>query len=1023
MIKGDRLIINQKGISISEKKMQEIRIYKGSQVHILPFRTFEFRPKESGTQFPVDIFLTPIPPEKWPFVMRFNIRLTNRPGTFRKVYKFLEKLHINVISSETIRSGHHHDTLNVLGVVTRLEIKSLKRIFKELKSWKEDRGKIYKTIYSGVYNVKDLTHYFAGKKYRDFKKNIIEKMERAENSEQKQKFKELLKKIDENLQYSEESDKYYFNFSEINRIYKSTMKEDLNHDYYAKVPMNFVKKDISEENGEKANFHTPMWYDIIEAYVKKTEELEDGEFHENVQRGIDDEYKTIKKRIARFLKEDSEEKSSHKKGEENNKYEEDLVKNFREYAWKNPEKKEINDDFGNFVPLLIDHLRKDYEINRNGEELSTIIEVIGIQLDLAKDETKGSQEKHKFYKQLVVLTKLILESLKKIKFCKLEKDADLKKILENLEEELENLHKNPGDASHNEFNEKLGVYLAYRYRDANEITIEELLEAEIKRARPKVFKLKSNKSIEPGDKHFLIQKEMLILKAILSALVTYKKMLSYRFKLLLVEDSLEYDKCKYEPEDFINLPTENYIYNIQYYKHILRYPYFANRAILHSSLHNPFWKLKMLNVIDRLKRLPQESSGDWDVEPASDLDPITISALEMLSHASYHRVYEKDFTVKADDSFIPFPSRFPTELLNDLFPAGNLSTYGIASFNSEALTCRICPIPISKLHRFAEIQLTKTRSCHEDCVKQGKENLKELQKKYLQQMKKRLKENEGEDMEDNSIFVNYDHYISEEAACGSEGDLDSDIYCNGSSMGLMSTWLKGLSRPIDPEEKYGFNFNIWRTFNKTTLLDDQSESGDITVWAQAIKKDFLRFPPDINSLIRENFNANLQKKFPHGHLRGENIKVDEFSSSRIFVSLPFQHPMRKEWLTYITRVGKQSGFSEIKATETYTKPVTEEVGRDIRNSIAMIQILSFPGIDDEKNQGLEWLYAEYLTAVNLGIVVIRLVDNTTIKDGVHIGRDHMTFEFSRLNPFSDFEKQVDRAFAILKKELLDIYKI
>ena len=89
----------------------------------------------------------------------------------------------------------------------------------------------------------------------------------------------------------------------------------------------------------------------------------------------------------------------------------------------------------------------------------------------------------------------------------------------------------------------------------------------------------------------------------------------------------------------------------------------------------------------------------------------------------------------------------------------------------------------------------------------------------------------------------------------------------------------------------------------------------------------------------------------------------------------------------------------------------------------MIQILSFPWIDDEKNQGLEWLYAEYLTAVNLGIVAIRLVDTTTIKDGVHIGKDHMTFEFSRLKPFSDFEKQVDKAFSILKKELLDIYKI
>jgi hypothetical protein len=95
----------------------------------------------------------------------------------------------------------------------------------------------------------------------------------------------------------------------------------------------------------------------------------------------------------------------------------------------------------------------------------------------------------------------------------------------------------------------------------------------------------------------------------------------------------------------------------------------------------------------------------------------------------------------------------------------------------------------------------------------------------------------------------------------------------------------------------------------------------------------------------------------------------------------------------------------------------------------MIRILSFPDINGgyqnpRGGQHLEWLYAEYLTAITYKLKVIRLIDITTINDDeIRIGRDHMTLKFSRMKPFSDFEEKVKESFKILKRELLDIYNI
>ena len=1165
MIKGDRLIINRKGITIPSKRMESIRIYPKSQIYFLPLRTFEYRSKESGTQFPIDIFITPIPPEKWPFVMRFNVRLVNRPGIFKKVYKFLERLHINVISSETIRSGHHHDTLNVLGEISRLEVKSLRSIFIELQSWKKDREKIYNKMYADAYHVDDFTHYFSGKQYENFCKTLDETFGKEKS--------EALLKSELKIEYSRESDKYYFKLEDLVEVLNPEKgKEDksngtphfygLNYGDYEKVPLDYVKEDIVNENGE---FYNPMWYDIIASYTEKATELEDRNFSKKLEKKIDNENTNIEEMALKFL-EDNKKIGNVKDEKDKKNHPKEVMEEFRNFIKDKNKNKECN--FHNFVLNLLKHIKEDLEIDAEDGDLLKVIETIGQLLQKVEENIDPRFPKLKFYKDIAALTNTILKSERMIELLNLElkltRKDDGVNIKDYLEKELNLLSEKTDSSDKKLFNKMLGIYLAYQYQNDNDISIETLLENEIKRARPKIFKLKTNEFMGVVSKYTLVQKEILLLKSILSALVTYKKMLGYRFKLLMVEDSLEYDRCKYIDDDFIKSPSENYLYNVRYYEHILKYPYFANRALLHSSLNNPFWKIKMLNIIDRFKRLPGELKIEWGVDPSDSLDPIDITPVEQLSHAFYHRVYEKDLTVKAEESHIPFPSRFPNEYLTNLLPKENYSTYGIASFNSESLSCRICPIPVSKLHRFTEIALTKNRSCHDDCVENGKKKLKkwlkgnlthtkatppeektriemekmlrddfirieknfcgdisemnlknlaveeikiskldvvikahlteridvefaklkekyvkfflspmECDKKasikkddvvsedvlkshkiieetviaYLDKLKKIYEEKiknknienvlvkcladavKVEVMEaapiDHSMFEKYDPLVKKDRSCTTEANLYDDIYCNGSSMGLMSTWLNALSDPIDPIEEYGFNFNIWRTFNTTTQLDHEKESGEITVWAQAIKENFVSFPPDLDKRIQGKFNADLHTKFPHGHLRGEDIKVKKFFSGRIFVSIPFNHPMYKTWLAYIKKVGEEMGFNEVETTETFTKPVTGEVTKDISNSIGMIQVLSLPDrmCDEKSPKGLEWLYAEYLTALNLGLKVIRLLDTSTITDDLLIGKDHMNLKFSRMEPFSDFEKNVQKAFEILKKNLLDIYSI
>ncbi|HCA42952.1 MAG TPA: hypothetical protein DEP28_06825, partial [Bacteroidetes bacterium] len=132
MIFGDTLIVTKEGIEVSGSTLQTIGIYENSQVHMLPFRTYEYRTHEQGVHFPMDLLITPIQPKDWPFVIRFVLRIYNRPGVLEQALALFNKLSINILFYECTRSGHHHSVLNVLGVIKRLESRSLKKFHEEI---------------------------------------------------------------------------------------------------------------------------------------------------------------------------------------------------------------------------------------------------------------------------------------------------------------------------------------------------------------------------------------------------------------------------------------------------------------------------------------------------------------------------------------------------------------------------------------------------------------------------------------------------------------------------------------------------------------------------------------------------------------------------------------------------------------------------------------------------------------------------------------------------------------------------
>lgn len=788
MISGDQLIMTRRGLHVSNKTLESIGIYPDSQVYMLPFQTYEYRESEPGYHFPMDLLITPIPPKRWPFVMRFLLRLSNRPGTLDAALSFFSGRGINILYSECTRSGHHHAALNLLGEITRLEARTVSTIFKDLQVWYDERKRFFEVIREQVYN---------------FDEDVSMKIE------------------------------------------------------------------------------SPDWWGVLKEY----EGILDGN-------------------------------STGEAGGQS----QDL-----------PTKESIRRELGD----LLDELGSVSKRDKPGDKLL--------------------QEKN-------ALTARLLASY------------------------------------------------ANGRRDG-EVPIQELLEVIIDDAKPLIFRNEAahqrGKIVSKEDLYHENEKVMHLPRLLLSMIISYKRVLCEKLKIVIVEDSLKNIKDKPVSEK----QSESYLYNVKYYDHAHTYPIFSEPLIFNWSIdeeHGDIGKERIQALFRKVKLLEHDRKSTWSSETRLDLDPVLVTPVESLCHASYHRAYEEEFECRAGDSIIPFPSPpdYPEKFINGILSQNCPATIAVVSKNAYDLTLRLCPLPVSSLHRFLKIDLTRyTR----DCMKHCKDNVAKNQPESI------LADERLQQAEQSAL-----------STCGSKLDIE----CKGTTIGLLSSWTKVIRDHTLGDEISQPRLNVWRAYNRTFKLSETAESGSFHALVLATDDIFKGFPDEIHTQIEEKFKVTVKKDNPSGHVSIGKVTKGKISGGRVFVSLPFIHPMSKEWLHSVKKVGNEFGFTEVDTVESYTEPVTDLVANRIKNSHAMIQILALPvgKFDDlckrdspDYYRRMTWLFAEYLTAITNKLKVARLVDESTIDEREFlIGRDHASFHFSAIKPFSDFEDNVQKAFASLRKELADI---
>lgn len=935
MIVSDRIILTRRGLYVSEKTLEKVSIYPKTEVYILPFRTHEYRKSEPGVHFPIDLLATPVPPSMWPFVVRINLRLRNRPGAIAAASKFLMRENVNILFSEVTRSGHHHAAANILAEIVNLENAKLLEIFNELKKWEEARRTLYGPIY-----------------------DII---------------------------YKDDEDKKGINL-------KGSVLDFLNHEVFPATTdsPNKGKKTKKSKPSLDFEFPKPWWWHALEAYelsvvkpptngtpVNQTSEPE----------------ALLLREAAKSLFKDLPDSAKLLSG---------------------------NQFFSSLRTLL---KRGDLVKNNAPKFLSPLNPFSNVSSNKSKGKTDDSYTEYTKSSLLYTVHKLIKLAHKK--------GSDKTEILQKIEEsknfkEFNNLlSKNPHiikkPLSDSEVNLYLirfvGLFFACTYSrgdEGHQIPIRKLLDDEIKRVRPNIARIRkdvaSDNETSLKTAYNRIEDEMMPLKIILDVIISYKRVFCEQLKLSFIEDALKKVTNKSTLEVPETIPKSVYIYNIQYYEHVIKYPTFSNRSILNSLHNNSNARQQMLNVIEGLRKLPADRRKIRDADRRIDLDPVLISPVESFCHAYYHLAYEREFktVAQSDKGLIPFPedSDYPKSIIHRILPQEDSATIGITSVNTDSLTLRLCPLNTPSLRRFTEVELTR-----------------------------------------------YTRQTSDLAQ--PEPDKPS------TSIGLLNAFCEAMANQNALMDTSYEELNVWHLYNRMYSVGQDHEYGSIKALAQATALNFNGFPDDIDSQLQNSLLHKInnnpacdgelehdiskstqnsstdadEKKKKRGDIGQHKsrqkivigpVKTAKLSGGRVFVSMSLEHPMRTKWLKSIQEIGGKLGFQAF-AVETFTQQVTPLVGDHIRNSHAMIQVLSLPlptKSDHAAQQRIQntnsriWLSAEYLTAVTNGLQVIRLVDECSIDQRqLDVGRDHPCLNFSIVEPFDKFEKRVEEAFLHLRQIL------
>lgn len=112
----------------------------------------------------------------------------------------------------------------------------------------------------------------------------------------------------------------------------------------------------------------------------------------------------------------------------------------------------------------------------------------------------------------------------------------------------------------------------------------------------------------------------------------------------------------------------------------------------------------------------------------------------------------------------------------------------------------------------------------------------------------------------------------------------------------------------------------------------------------------------------------------HSHrLDIEKINLRRASHRTLFLSYHGGHPRQASWLALIRRAAQQVGFN-VSPVQTHTEAVTGAVLDALRESDAMLQILSPNPDETAENIRLHWLDYEYGAAAGSRLPAIRLVD-------------------------------------------------
>jgi hypothetical protein len=1023
MISGDEVIMTRDGLHINQKNLESIGIYKNSQAYLFPMQTFEFRDEQPGSFFPMDLIITPIAPKRWPFVMRFVLYLNNKPGMLSKASKMFSKLGINIIFTESTRSGHHHMLVNTLGEIVRLEVKTLKEIYDELLIWKKDRSEMYSSVYDNIYKV----DFFEQDKWSDiFKLLGVDDPSCGNTSENENIFPDPL--------WWHALKGYNAKRDEIEE--KNCDGEYLWDDKKMKKDNWVLKEKIKSAERSFGCYEGKGRYD--KKLINHAKLV--GELVAIIEKINPD--KTIKKLLEYAI---DEAKPRVTELEDLNR--QGVIS-----------RKELYDkvESAMVIPKMLLTVILTYK-RMLCEKYKLLFIWDSLQGENLKDGNELTSTPPEVYLYNIRYYKYLFSNpyfCEKTIFTSSGNNDYWKKKIKDIINKLHNLpedRKGPLD-----WNPRLDL-------DPVVITsVESLSHAYYHSAYEEGLKSKSDGSFIPFKEgswypeHFVSQilpKENSSTVAVASINTDSLTMricpLSTRSlerfrKIRLPEYKRKCDDSCHKNK--ITLTNNNIFYmddanddcindNVKKYKFTsvsLSALYEKAISLTVSELAGLKWSNGNTNLINeicvKLKQSGLEIPEHLQEKIRDEIISLVINYIKEKLKSNCLKI-KKELCDKIKN----------TELKDIIEVICNILKKDI---EDESTFKKLLKDLIKSINNTFKKAITKDKDEYDDCIKELvpdkpdipnklktltnellKNNIEAKSKKELESKLKAI----IDDCKELKDKLKYEEILFKLLVNLSESSV-LDV-CMESSVGLGYLFSKAISsqKEIAGTDGIKNDLNIWRAYNKMYSSSADEENGSIDLLVQATEKNFSGISKDLASNITNQLKCSIKKKFPSDHITVKEIKVNRVSAGKVFIAMPFSHPASNIWIDILKQVGLEYGFTDVDTVVEYVEPVTRTVADNIKKSHALIQVLALPvekaSLRKEKyffDAGkIAWVNAEYLTAIALNLKVVRMVDEISIDENeINIGKDHASLHFSSIKP-DDFKEKAKIAFEKLREELID----